>query len=325
VGLFDRRVTYKPFEYPHLASYGDAIQQTPWLVTKWGNFEPDYHQFKTVLTDHQRDVVKRAILAISQIEVGVKKFWGRLGDRFPKPELEGVGAIFAESEQRHASAYSRLLDVLALNSDFDAVVSHPAIGGRVAYLSEVLANYPSLDNHNYTKTLALFSLLVENVSLFTQFLIIKSFNKHLGLLKDIDNVIQETAQEERTHALFGSALVSLIRQENPDWFDADFERSIRRMCCRAIAVENQIVDWIYGGEELSHMPSRVVKEFAMKRANDSLALIGYGPEFVVNDALYSEVLWFDEEMNAVISTDFFHKSSPNYSVLTKSYTAEDLF
>jgi ribonucleoside-diphosphate reductase beta chain len=325
VGLFDRRVTYKPFEYPFTVGYKEAIQNTPWLVKKWGNFEPDYHQYVTQLSPHQRQVVKRAILAISQVEVGVKKFWGRLGDRFPKPEFEAVGAVYAESEERHASAYSRLLDVLGLNAEFEDVVNQSAIGGRVAYLSEVMASWPTLGNRDYTKTLALFSLLIENVSLFTQFLIIKSFNKHLGLLKDIDNVIQETASEEALHALFGSALVNLIRQENPDWFDADFERSIRRMCCRAIAVENQIVDWIYGGEELAHMPSRVVKEFAMKRANDSLALIGYAPEFVVNDALYSEVLWFDEEMNAVISTDFFHKSSPNYSVLTKSYTAEDLF
>ena len=52
------------------------------------------------------------MLAISQIEVAVKSFWGDLYHRIPKPEIGSVGSTFAESEVRHADAYSHLLEIL---------------------------------------------------------------------------------------------------------------------------------------------------------------------------------------------------------------------
>ena len=61
---------------------------------------------------------KNTMLAISQIEVAVKSFWGDLYHRIPKPEIGSVGSTFAESEVRHADAYSHLLEILGLNSEF---------------------------------------------------------------------------------------------------------------------------------------------------------------------------------------------------------------
>ena len=58
------------------------------------------------------------MLAISHIEVAVKSFWGDLYHRIPKPEIGSVGSTFAESEVRHADAYSHLLEILGLNSEF---------------------------------------------------------------------------------------------------------------------------------------------------------------------------------------------------------------
>ena len=42
----------------------------------------------TKLNDIERNVLKNAMLAISQIEISVKKFWTKLGERFPKAEFE---------------------------------------------------------------------------------------------------------------------------------------------------------------------------------------------------------------------------------------------
>ena len=46
------------------------------------------------------------MLAISQVEVDVKKFWGNL-QHIPKYEFSAVGSVFSDSETRHAEAYSR--------------------------------------------------------------------------------------------------------------------------------------------------------------------------------------------------------------------------
>ena len=176
MSIFEKRVAFKPFEYPEIIGYKDAINHSYWLVSEW-NFIGDIHDFNVKLNDIERNVLKNAMLAISQIEISVKKFWTKLGERFPKAEFEQVGVTFGESEVRHADAYSHLLEVLGMNNEFDQLLQNPVIQGRVDYLTKYLKGASDNSNENYTLTLALFSIFIENVSLFSQFLIIKSFNK----------------------------------------------------------------------------------------------------------------------------------------------------
>jgi len=69
----------------------------------------------------------------------VKEFWGKIGDRLPVPEIQEVGATFAESECRHSRAYSHLLEILGLNNEFEGVLEVPAIKKRVNYAQKALA------------------------------------------------------------------------------------------------------------------------------------------------------------------------------------------
>ena len=58
--------------------------------------------------------------------------------------------------------------------------------------------------------LLLFSLFIEHVSLFSQFLIMMSFNKELNLLKGISNVVEATSKEEEIHGNFGAEIINII-------------------------------------------------------------------------------------------------------------------
>ena len=82
------------------------------------NFTSDIQDFKSRLSEVEKNAIKNTMLAISQIEVAVKSFWGDLYHRMPKPEIGSVGATFAEIEVRHADAYSHLLEILGLNKEF---------------------------------------------------------------------------------------------------------------------------------------------------------------------------------------------------------------
>lgn len=195
MGIFDKRVAFKPFEYPEVCEYRDAINHSYWLVSEW-NFTSDIQDFHVNLDDKQRSAIKNALLAISQIEISVKRFWTKLGERFPKAEIEQVGVTFGESEVRHASAYSHLLEVLGFNDEFEQLLQVPVIQNRVDYLTKYLRGAADDSHQNYTLALTLFSIFIENVSLFGQFAIIKAFNKHHNLLKDVDNVVQATLKEE---------------------------------------------------------------------------------------------------------------------------------
>ncbi len=322
--IFERRAAFKPFEYPDVTAYKDAINHSYWLVSEW-NFTSDVHDFHVLLSPAEKSAVKNALLAISQIEVSVKRFWADLGKRFPKPEIEQVGITFAESEIRHADAYSHLLQVLGLNDDFGLLLQNPVIQGRVDYLTKYLKGAADNTDENYTLTLTLFSIFIERVSLFSQFAVIKSFNRHANTLKDVENVVQATQKEELVHALFGVCLIGHVRAENPDWFNDGFHAKLRRACLKAYDAECRIVDWIFEAGELPFLPAACLKEFIKDQFNEALALVGSEPPFAVDAALLENLRWFKEEVHAESSTDFFHKKPVTYSKFNKPITAGDLF
>ena len=324
MSIFDKRVAFKPFEYPEVTEYKDAINHSYWLVSEW-SFISDIHDFNTKLNKPEQTAIKNALLAISQIEVSVKKFWSNLGDRFPKAEFEQVGITFGESEVRHADAYSHLLEVLGLNQEFDLILQNPVIQGRVDYLTKYLRGAADNSDQNYTLTLTLFSIFIEYVSLFSQFLIIKSFNKYKNVLKDTDNVVQATQKEEEIHAKFGVHLIGKIREEFPDWFNEDFYNKLDRACRKAFEAEEKIIDWIFEEGELSFLPKRVVVEFTKNRFNVAMSMIDGHQVFEVNRELLEEIRWFDDEILSELNTDFFYKKPVTYSKFSKPVTAGDLF
>ena len=221
--IFSSRENILPYEYPQLLKYKDAIRHSYWIDTEY-NFTEDISDFRSKITDNEREVIKRTMLAIAQIEVNVKTFWGDLYKRMPITEIGDVGFTFAESEVRHKDAYARLLRILGLEDEFKTVVEQPAIKNRIKYLKKYLDGTRSRDDKMYTKSVLLFSLFIEHVSLFSQFLIMMSFNKDRNVLKGISNVVEATSKEEDIHGNFGAEIINIIKKENPDWFDEDFNK-----------------------------------------------------------------------------------------------------
>ncbi|NAS31336.1 ribonucleotide reductase [Flavobacteriaceae bacterium R38] len=322
--IFEKRINLKPYEYPELYEYVPAIRHSYWIHTEF-NFTSDIQDYKTRLTDNERNAIKNAMLAISQIEVAVKTFWGDIYGRMPKPEIGSVGATFAESEVRHHDAYSHLLEILGLNQEFESLKKKPVIMKRVQYLETALRNAKSQDKREYTESILLFSLFIEHVSLFSQFLIIMAFNKYKNMLKGISNVVEATSKEEQIHGDFGIDLIKIIKKENPDWFDKDYHAMIQKLCKEAFDAESEVVDWIFEQGELDFLPKAVINEFIKNRLNNSLESIGIEKVFEVNENLLSETEWFDDEIIGTKHGDFFVKRSINYSKRVRSITSDDLF
>jgi ribonucleoside-diphosphate reductase beta chain len=324
MSIFNKRVNFKPYEFPELYDYVDAINHSYWIFSEY-SYDGDIQDFKVNLTPSEQNAVKNAMLGIAQIELNVKRFWGNLYNQFPKPEFDALGITFGESEVRHARAYSHVLELLGLNEAFSELVNNPVIQGRIDYLNKYLKNASSTDKELYTLTLALFSLFIENCSLFSQFLVIKSFNKHKNTFKGIDNVIQATAKEEKLHAMAGAYIIQLIRAENPKWFNEDFNKTVERACKKAFNAEGKIIDWIFEQGELDFMSKEVVLEFTKNRFNESLKMIGCEEIFTVDPVLLKETEWFEIETTSETHTDFFWKTPVNYTKKAQSITEEDIF
>ena len=192
-------------------------------------------------------------------------------------------------------------------------------------MQAALASSKSEKNNEYAESVLLFSLFIEHVSLFSQFLIIMAFNKHKNMLKGVSNVVEATSKEEQIHGDFGIDLIKIIKAENPDWFDVMFNSKIQQMCKQAFEAESAIIDWIFEKGELDFLPKNVINEFIKDRFNKSLESIGVGGVFAIDNDLLKNTEWFDDEIIGTKHGDFFVKRSINYSKRTQSITADDLF
>jgi ribonucleoside-diphosphate reductase beta chain len=322
--IFAKRQNLKPYEYPELYEYTNAIRHSYWIHTEF-NYTSDVQDFHVNVNNVERSAIKNAMLAIAQIEVAVKTFWGDIYHKMPKPEIGAVGATFAESEVRHADAYAHLLEILGLNEEFKKIKDIPVIQERMSYLEKVIKLSRTQENKDYFQSVMLFSLFVEHVSLFSQFLIMMSFNKHRNLFKGMSNAVEATSKEEQIHGMFGIDVINIIKSEHPEWFDDDCRERVTQACLEAYEAESKIVDWIYEAGELPFLPAANVKEFIKHRFNNSLAAIGLERVFTVSDALLEETDWFDAEVIATKHVDFFNKRSINYNKRSASVTSDDLF
>lgn len=322
--IFEKRVRCKPYEYPELMDFRTAIRTSRWHVDEF-DFGEDIQDFHIHLNDKERNVIKNTMLAISQIEVeSVKTFWSNISEWLPKPEIAMVGTTFGENEIVHFENYSQLLELLGFNNEFEKLLENDVITGRINYLSKYLRGSGDNVNEFNTLRLALFSLFVENVSLFGQFLIMKSFRKEKNLLKSIDNVVLSTQKDELLHGQFGVELLKIIKEENPDWFNEEFYSKIKRACKKAYDAEVGIVDWIFEKGDLDFITAHDVREFLKRRFNQSLKDIGTDPIFLdLDEESAKKTIWFDEEIVGYVRNDFFNTMSSNYNkipVLTKDIT-----
>lgn len=322
--IFKKRANLKPYEYPDLAEYVDAIRHSYWVHTEF-NFTSDIQDFKVHLNDKEKTAVQRAMLAISQIEVAVKNFWGDIYQRMPKPEIGAVGSTFAESEVRHADAYSNLIKILGLNSEFENLMEVPAIRRRIKYLEKSILSSKSVEPRDYFESVILFSMFVENVSLFSQFLVIMSFNKSKNALKGMSNAVEATSKEENIHAEFGFELVNTIKKENPEWWTDELVEDIVDATLDAYDAESEIVAWMFEKGDLEFLTKEQTLEFIKDRFNRSLVSIGIDKVFTIDEKLLESTEWFDDEILTTKHTDFFNKRSINYSKKQKSVTSDDLF
>lgn len=325
--LFEEQVARKPNLYPWTQEFIDRIWAGHWTPNEF-NFKGDYGQFKSDLTDEERSIIVNCLSAIGQVEIAVKTFWARLGDNFPHPSMYDLGYAMANTEVIHNQAYEKLLDVLRLGDVFEENLKNPVVKGRIDYLRKYLKKvYGEDQRKQYVYAIILFTLFVENVSLFSQFYVILWFNRFKNVLKDTAQQVQYTRNEEMLHAQVGIRLINTLREEYPELFDAELVSRVSTECIDAFFAESAIIDWMVGDYKDTNISADLLKAYIASRINTSMSAIGFKEPFNmdafgIDPALYR---WMDEEAFGNNMTDFFHKRPVEYSKKSKAYNEEDLF
>jgi ribonucleoside-diphosphate reductase beta chain len=322
--IFEEQISRKPNLYPWTEQFIEAMHNGFWTDKEF-SFKADVQQFKTELTDQEREIIVRTLSAIGQIEVAVKTFWAKLGENLPHPSLQDLGYVMANIEVIHNSAYERLISVLDLEDVFDENLKLEWIQGRVKYLKKYTHKFYKDSKKQYLYALILFTLFVENVSLFSQFYIINWFARFKNVLKDTDQQVKYTRNEENIHALVGIKIINTIREEHPELFDEDLQERILHEAEEAFKSESKIVDWMVNGIDEDGLSADILKEFIKNRINESLSQINFPKVFKIDENLISCTTWFDEELLGNNMTDFFHSRPVEYSKKNQSFSEDDLF
>lgn len=324
MSIFDEQISRKPNKYPWTEQFIEAMHNGFWTDKEF-SFKSDLHQFKTQLTDQEREIIVRTLSAIGQIEVAVKTFWAKLGENLPHPSLSDLGFVMANVEVIHNNAYERLLSVLDMEDVFEENLKLEWIQGRVKYLKKYTHRFYKDSKKQYLYALILFTLFVENVSLFSQFYIINWFRKNKNVLKDTDQQVRYTRNEEMIHALVGVKIINTIREELPELFDEELETKILQEAEQAFISESKIIDWMVNGIDEKGLTAPILKEFIKNRINESLVQIGFKKIFDIDEDLLEETIWFEEELMGSNMTDFFDSRPVEYSKNSQNYDEDELF
>jgi ribonucleoside-diphosphate reductase beta chain len=322
--IFEEQVSRKPDHYPWAQEFIEVMHEGFWTDKEF-SFTSDVQDFNVNLDETEKEIIIRTLSAIGQIEVAVKKFWSKLGDNLPHPSLTDLGYVMANVEVIHNNAYERLLKVLGLEDVFEENLKLDFIEGRVNYLRKYTHRFYKDSKKQYVYALILFTLFVENVSLFSQFYVINWFNRYKNVLKDTGQQVKYTRNEENIHALAGIKIINTIREEHPELFDEELEERIIQESEAAFKAESQIVDWMVNGYDQKGMNAPVLKEFIKNRINESLEQIGFSKAFNIDKQLLVNTIWFEEELLGNNATDFFHTRPVEYAKNSQTFDAEDLF
>jgi len=324
MSIFEEQLSRKPNLYPWTEQFIESMHNGFWTDKEF-SFKSDVQQYKTGLTQQEQDIIARTLSAIGQIEVAVKTFWAKLGENLPHPALQDLGYVMANTEVIHNNAYERLLSVLDMEDIFEQNLKLDFIEGRVKYLRKYTHKFYKDSKKQYLYALILFTLFVENVSLFSQFYVINWFARYRNVLKDTDQQVKYTRNEENIHALVGMKIINTIREESPELFDEELEERIAQEAVCAYKAEGKIVDWMINGIQEDNLSAPIVKEFIKNRINNSLQQIGFKTVFNIDNSLIEPTMWFEEELLGNNMTDFFHSRPVEYSKKNQSFDEADIF
>jgi ribonucleoside-diphosphate reductase beta chain len=319
MGLFDKRVAYKPFEYTEYYTEGWLKQaQAFWLHTEIP-MQGDVKDWKEKLNEKEKNLVGNILLGFAQTECAVSDYWTQnVVSWFPKHEIQQMAMMFGSQETIHAVAYSYLNETLGLDN-FEAFLHEPATADRF----DNLVAYEGKDPVNIGKSLAVFSAFAEGVSLYSAFAVLYSFQMR-NLLKGIGQQMKWSVRDESLHSKMGCKLFRDMCAEIPD-LKNKCEQHIIEAAKTMVELEEKYIDKMFELGDIENLKADDLKNFIRKRANEKLIELGYLEIFDYNKKSAEKLSWFYHLTGGHTHTDFFSIRPTDYSKANEGEDFEDIW
>jgi ribonucleoside-diphosphate reductase beta chain len=322
MGLFDPRITYKPFEYPEYYTEGWLKQaQAFWLHTEIP-MSGDLKDWNEKLTTEEKHLVGNILLGFAQTECAVSDYWTqKVVSWFPKHEIQQMAMMFGSQETIHAVAYSYLNETLGLEN-YEAFLHEPATADRF----DNLVAYNGTDSVGIGRSLAIFSAFAEGVSLYSAFAVLYSFQLR-NLLKGIGQQMKWSVRDESLHSKMGCKLFKHMCEEDNTLLEACRE-DILKAAKTMLDAEEKYIDKMFEAGDVEGIKSHDLKQFIRKRLNEKLQELGYldlGQYFAFDKNGASNLDWFYHLTGGHTHTDFFAVRPTDYSKANEGEDFEDIW
>ena len=322
MGLFDKRIPYKPFEYPEYYTEGWLKQaQAFWLHTEIP-MSGDVKDWNERLTKEEKHLVGNILLGFAQTECAVSDYWTqKVVSWFPKHEIQQMAMMFGSQETIHAVAYSYLNETLGLE-DFEAFLHEPATAERF----DNLVAYNGTNLVGIGRSLAVFSAFAEGVSLYSAFAVLYSFQLR-NLLKGIGQQMKWSVRDESLHSRMGCQLFRHMCEENKGLLE-DCREDIIFAAETMIELEEKYIDKMFEMGDVEGISAHDLKQFIRKRTNEKLTELGYidlGSYFGFHESAADNLDWFYHLTGGHTHTDFFAIRPTDYSKANEGEDFEDIW
>jgi len=322
MGLFDKRIPYKPFEYPDYYTEGWLKQaQAFWLHTEIP-MSGDVKDWNERLTKEEKHLVGNILLGFAQTECAVSDYWTqKVVSWFPKHEIQQMAMMFGSQETIHAVAYSYLNETLGLE-DFEAFLHEPATAERF----DNLVAYNGTNLVGIGRSLAIFSAFAEGVSLYSAFAVLYSFQLR-NLLKGIGQQMKWSVRDESLHSRMGCQLFRHMCEENKGLLE-DCREDIIFAAETMIELEEKYIDKMFEMGDVEGISAHDLKQFIRKRTNEKLTELGYidlGSYFGFHESAADNLDWFYHLTGGHTHTDFFAIRPTDYSKANEGEDFEDIW
>lgn len=329
VKIFEPYKASKPDFYPEATRQTEKFMKSLWNHFRF-DFKRDIYDFN-ILEKNEQGIILRNLSAIGQVEINVKMYWVNIGKIFPHPAIINAGIVLGYTEVVHGMAYEGLLVNLGALDIFRENLKVPQIAGRIKYLTKHTEKIYENERQQQLYSLVLFSLFIENVSLFSQFYVMRWFNRfhpvhqNKNFLSETAVQIQYTRNEESGHAQFGVYLFNTAKEQYPEFVDEVFERRILDEAMEAYIAESSVIDWILDGYDQPKLSGDILRSFIQKRIDNSLMQIGFKPLFLEHPlrALDTEHSWFFDEEVAELDADNFDAHNDAYTKDDRSFNIDE--
>ena len=322
MGLFDKRIPYKQFEYPEYYTEGWLKQaQAFWLHTEIP-MSGDVKDWNEKLTDSEKNLVGNILLGFAQTECAVSDYWTqKIVGWFPKHEIQQMAMMFGSQETIHAVAYSYLNETLGLEN-FEAFLQDEATMERF----DNLVSYEGTDKICIAKSLAIFSAFAEGVSLYSAFAVLYSFQLR-NLLKGIGQQMKWSVRDESLHSKMGCQLFRHMCQEDSNLLQ-DCKKDVIDAAEAMLKAEEKYIDKMFEQGDIENLKANDLKQFIRKRLNEKINELGYTnirEYFEYDDEAASRLDWFYHLTGGHTHTDFFAVRPTDYSKANEGEDFEDIW